>query len=69
MVEKRSYEVQGMSCGGCEQAVENAVKNVEGVRRVDAAHDTGTLDVTVEPTVSNDELEGAIHDAGYDVVA
>lgn len=67
-MEKLDFSVEGMSCTGCEQTVTNAVKQVEGVRRVEADHETGNVEVTVE---SGDEagIRQAIHDAGFDVSA
>lgn len=69
MVERRSIEVTGMSCNGCERTVENALKSVGGVSRIDADHETGTVEVVVDDDVSDDDLRAAIHDAGYEVVA
>ena len=69
MTERRSTEVGGMSCDGCERTVENALRTVDGVRRVEANHETGTVDVTVEDDVSDDDLRTAIYNAGYEVVA
>lgn len=68
MVERRTVEVSGMSCGGCEQAVENALRSMDGVHRVDADHDAGTVEIAVEDDVSDDVLGRTIGDAGYEVV-
>ena len=67
MVERRTITVEGMSCTGCEQNVTNALTNVEGVRRADADHETGEVDVVVSDEMDEDTLASAIHDAGYDV--
>lgn len=58
-----------MSCDGCERNVERALKNVSGVRRAEADHGAGAVEVVVEDDVSDDDLGAAIHDAGYEVVA
>lgn len=58
-----------MSCNGCERNVENALRNVEGVHRVEADHEAGTVETVVEDDVSDDDLGEAIHDAGYETVA
>lgn len=68
MVERRTVEVNGMSCGGCEQAVENALRSMDGVHRVDADHEAGTVEVAVEDDVTDDVLGRAVGDAGYEVV-
>lgn len=67
-MEKVDFSVEGMSCTGCEQTITNAVKQVEGVRRVGADHETGSVEVTVEES-HQDEIRQAIHDAGFDVSA
>lgn len=69
MVNRRSVAVAGMSCNGCERTVENALKTVAGVRRAEADNEAGTVDVVAEDDVSDDDLNGAIYDAGFEVVA
>lgn len=59
--------VEGMNCGHCEQTVEDAVRDVSGVERADAAHDAER--VTVEGTASRESLVAAIEEAGYAVQA
>lgn len=67
-METLDLSVDGMSCTGCEETVTNAVKQVEGVHRVEADHETGSVEVTAE---SGDEagIRQAIHEAGFDVSA
>ncbi|RDI72612.1 heavy-metal-associated domain-containing protein [Halopelagius longus] len=69
MVQRRSIDVSGMSCNGCERNVENALKNIDGVRRVEADHEAGTVEIVVEDDVTDDDLGPVIHGAGYEVVA
>ena len=69
MTQRRSISVSGMSCNGCERNVENALRNVNGVRRVEADRETATVEVVVEDDVSDDDLRTAIHDAGYEIMA
>lgn len=69
MTHRRTIEVSGMSCDGCERNVESALNNVTSVRRVEADHEAGTVEVVVEDDVGDDDLGNAIHDAGYEVVA
>lgn len=67
-MEKLDLKVKGMSCTGCEQTVTNAVKQVEGVRRVEADHEASSVEVTAEDS-HEDEIRQAIHKAGFDVSA
>ena len=69
MAQRKTIEVSGMSCNGCERNVENTLKNISGVHRVEASHEAGTVEVAVEDDVDDDDLGTAIHDAGYEVVA
>lgn len=66
-MERKTISVTGMSCSGCEQNVENALQTLESVTRVQADHESDTVEVVVEDGVADDDIEIAIEDAGYDV--
>lgn len=68
-MKRETVSVTGMSCTGCEQNVENALKNFDGVTRVEANHEGGTVEIVVGDDVEEDSLYAAIEQAGYDVVA
>lgn len=55
--------VDGMSCGHCEQTVEEALRGVNGV--TDASADNETGEATVEGNADTSELVRAVEDAGY----
>lgn len=59
--------VDGMSCAGCEQNVEDALTDVEGV--TDATADTETDTAIVEGTADPADLVAAVEAAGYDAHA
>lgn len=59
--------VTGMSCGHCEQTVEEALEGVEGVTAAEADNETDTASVTGDADV--DALVAAVADAGYDASA
>lgn len=63
----RTYTVTGMSCGGCEQTVEDAVGALDGVERVSADNETDA--VTIEGDFDEAAAIDAIADAGYTVEA
>jgi copper chaperone CopZ len=69
LLERNELVVDGMSCTGCEQNVENALTALDGVSRVDADHEGDTVEIVVDDAVSDDDLHAAIEGAGYDVVA
>ena len=61
-------KVQGMACGGCENRVKNAIKDIEGVENVIADHTTGEVIITTNDNVSQNIIEEVIEDIGYEVV-
>jgi copper chaperone len=67
---KKTLKVSDMSCAHCKAAVEGRLKRLYGVRRVDADVEKGTVEVTYdEGTVTTEDLEGAIEEAGHTVAA
>ena len=68
-MERKTLSVTGMSCNGCERNVENALRSLDGVSRVEADHQDDTVDIVVDDSVSDDDLTTAIEGAGYDVAA
>ncbi len=63
----RTITVEGMSCGGCESTVEDALEGVDGV--TDATADREENAATVEGDAASDALVAAVEDAGYDASA
>jgi len=59
--------VEGMSCEHCEQTVEKALSEVEGVESVTV--DRTDERATVEGGADTDALVRAVEDAGYDASA
>lgn len=59
----RNLYVDGMSCGGCETAVTDALRDVDGVERAEADHETGR--VTIEGGADDADLRTAVEEAGY----
>ena len=60
--------VNGMMCGGCENRVKNAIKNIEGVENVTADHNTGKVMVISNNEVSEEIIKETLEDIGYEVV-
>lgn len=65
-MQRTSLSVTGMSCNSCEQAVENALDDVPGVREATADHNADTVEIVLDDGEDAD-LDDAIHRAGYDV--
>lgn len=60
--------VNGMMCGGCENRVKNAIKNIEGVENVTADYNTGKVIVISDNEVSEENIKEALEDIGYEVM-
>jgi len=60
----QTLTVEGMSCGGCEDRVRDALTAVSGVTSVSVDHSTDST--TVEGSTDVDTLVDAVADAGYD---
>lgn len=66
MSEKVQLTVTGMTCGGCENAVRRAVRQIEGVEEVTASHAANQVDVTFDADKANAEIiRERIEAAGY----
>lgn len=68
-MDRMTYAVEGMSCTGCEDNVEDEVGDVPGVTGADADHEAGTLVVDAEDDVTDDRIADAVEDAGYEFAA
>ena len=60
-------KVEGMVCNGCENRVQNALKNIDGVESVVANHTTGIVTVTSKNEVSENDIKEKIRDIGFEV--
>jgi copper chaperone len=60
-----TLQVEGMTCGGCEQSVRNAVEQVPGVSEAAADHQAGVVSVRMLESADIVAVRGAILDAGF----
>jgi len=68
-MEQLSFDVEGMSCSGCEGNVSEALNDLRGVKSVNADHEDGNVSVTYEEKKTDAaEMNDAIEGAGYEVV-
>jgi copper chaperone len=63
----RTFQVPGISCGHCKQAIEEEVGQLAGVTEV--LVDVEGRTVTVDGGASDEAITGAIEEAGYEVVS
>jgi copper ion binding protein len=64
-----TYQVTGMTCGHCVQAVTGEIKRLPGVREVQIDLATGTVTVESDAPLALDQVRAAVEEAGYDLVA
>lgn len=63
----QTISVLGMTCGHCEQRVEEALEEIEGI---DSATADRTADsVTIEGSADTEALAEAVEAAGYELAA
>lgn len=66
---KESYLVEGMTCSGCERAIQKVVLNLEGVHSANADLQTSTVSVEYNPEKVNiDQIKSAVGRIGYKFV-
>ena len=69
-METVQIKVSGMTCGGCERSVQNALTSRQGVAAAKADRTAGVVSVEFDPAViQRAALEKAIAEAGFKVAA
>lgn len=70
IMEKRVFEVTGMSCQHCEKRAENALQALEGVKKAKASAKKGEIKVVFDAEIIAEQaIIEAIQTAGYQVKA
>lgn len=62
------YNVQGMTCGHCAQAVTTEIKKLTGVSDVEVTVESGTVKVSSDSALNIDDVAAAVDEAGYELV-
>lgn len=66
---KKLVRIEGMSCGHCTARVESALKTLPNVTGVEVELDRALATVTTSGPVSEELIQSAVYDAGFDVTA
>jgi len=69
MMTDTTFKVPEMNCGHCKAAIEGELNKLSGVEYANANLEEGTVKVSYDGRVSEEQLKGAIEDAGYAVTA
>ena len=62
-----TFEVEGMMCEGCENRIQNAVKNMEGVELVVANHQENNVKLSLNENADINKIKEKIEDIGFSV--
>ena len=70
-----NLKVEGMMCNNCrthvekalENRIQNAVKNMNGIKSVKADHTTGTVKIEAEDGIEESKIKEKIENIGFDV--
>ena len=66
-MEKKIFNVEGMTCGHCEMSVKEEIAEIDGVNDVKADHETGEVTVIGEG-YTREQIADAVKEAGYTLV-
>ncbi len=66
-MKETTIKVKGMMCEGCENRIKNALGEVEGIKEVEANHNTGLVKITSTDEVKKEDMEETIEDIGFEV--
>lgn len=67
-MDRHEYQVTGMTCSHCENAVREEVGQISGVAAVEVSAQTGTLVLSVNGPVDDATVLAAVDEAGYEAV-
>jgi copper chaperone len=63
---KCELKVAGMRCNGCEMLVREALGELEGVQKVEASHQDGTVSVDFDPSlVGLETIKTVVEEQGF----
>lgn len=60
-------KVNGMMCSGCENRIKNALNEIDGIKEVEASHETSKVVIKCLDNVLEEKIKEAIIDLGYEI--
>ena len=67
-MKKITIEIEGMSCMGCVRNVEESLKKLNGVKKVEVSLDDNKAIIETSEEVNSEDLKSKIKEAGYNPV-
>lgn len=64
---QKSIKIDGMQCSHCASRVENALKNIKGVKSVKVDLSTGNVTITSNTELDNTLISTLIENLGYTI--
>ena len=64
---KKVMKVEGMHCGGCSGRLKRTLEALPEVESVEASHETGIVEVTLEAERSDEALKSSVEGANFTV--
>lgn len=62
--------VKGIECGGCENRIKNAIKELKNVKEVTAYHETGQVNIIMKKEITKEiksQIVDIIEKIGFEV--
>ena len=60
--------VEGMHCGGCENRVKAAIREIKGVKNVEANYQTGKVKIVSKKDIDLEEVKSVIERLDFKVI-
>lgn len=61
-------KVEGMHCSGCENRIKNVIGSIDGVKEVEANHETGIVRIISKKDIDKSEVKNKIENLDFKVV-
>ncbi len=67
--EKTHFKIVGMYCTNCKPIVENQLKNIKGIKKIDINYMTDSVVVEFDPSlITKQEIKERLEKSGYKFV-
>ncbi len=67
VVTTKTFNVPDMSCDHCVRAITTELSAIQGVAEVNVDLDQKTVTLTIDETVTDDQIVAGLDEAGFDV--